>query len=204
MKKILISSSIFLVILVSTAVIGWANVEQKLFMPIIFKDGVYYDTPTPTNTATPTVTKTPKPPTPTPTVTPTIIVAEGGNSCVYALGAGRNSDGSTSIGGLVPSICSYLVPYQVQMDGQLLIVKAERIKYDTWGCQEGDFGYWPPIDYPCPPPPEDELFDEWGRILWGDIDFITIDNSYKIVCGYCEECGEPYTTNCVNVYIPKD
>jgi len=192
-KKTSIIVILFVLFLFLTAAIVETVYENLVYMPLVLKQGT---------TPTPTVTKTPKPPTPTPTVTPTIIVAEGGNSCVYALGAGRNSDGSTSIGGLVPSICSYLVPYQVQMDGQLLIVKAERIKYDTWGCQEGDFGYWPPIDFSCPPPPADELFDEYGRILWGDIDFITVDNSYKIVCGYCEECGEPYTTNCVNVYIP--
>jgi len=178
--------------------IGAAQVEHQLFMPMVFCENC----PPP-----PTATKTPKPPTPTPTVTPTAILAEGGNSCVYALGAGRNSDGSTSIAGLVPSVCSYLVPYQVQMDGRLLIVKAERVKTDTWGCEQDDFGplvQWPPIDYPCPPPPEDELFDEYGRILWGDLDIIRLENSYKIICGYCEECGEPFTTNCIEVYIPKD
>ena len=102
----------------------------------------------------------------------------------------------------MPSVCSYLVPYQVQQDGTLLIVKAERIKTDTYGCEEDDFGpgiTWPPVDYDCPPPPEDELFDEYGRILWGDLDLITLPNTYKIVCGYCEECGEPYTVNCVDV-----
>jgi len=184
--------------------IGAAQVEHQLFMPMVFCENC---PPPPTVTPTPTATNTPKPPTPTPTVTPTAILAEGGNSCVYALGAGRNSDGSTSMAGLVPSVCSYLVPYQVQMDGQLLIVKAERVKTDTWGCEQDDFGplvQWPPIDYPCPPPPEDELFDEYGRILWGDLDIIRLENSYKIICGYCEECGEPFTTNCIEVYIPKD
>jgi len=201
MKKILISSSIFLVILVSTAVIGWAEVGHQLFMPMVFCENC---PPPPTITPTPTVTKTPKPPTPTPTNTPTYIPAEGGNSCVYVDYAWRNSDGSTTIAGLVPSICSYMVEYDVQGGGTLLIVNAERIKTDTYGCMEGDFGYWPPIDYPCPPPPDDELRDEWGRILWGDFETLTHPDSFQKVCGYCAECGYPYTRNCVEVYNPKD
>jgi len=88
------------------------------------------------------------------------------------------------------------------MDGQLLIVRAERIKTDTWGCMEGDFGYWPPIDYSCPPP--EQIFDEWGAILWGDTEYLRLPNSYKYVCGYCAECDPPYTTNCEEVYVPKD
>jgi len=180
---------------------GYGSGALSLYMPIVFKDGVYYDTPTPT------VTKTPKPTPLPPTPTPTYVVAEGGNSCVWVLGAGRNSDGSTSIASLVPSVCSYLVPYDVQMDGQLLIVRAERIKTDTYGCMEGDFGplvEWPPVDGDCPPPPEDELFDEYGRILWGDFYITTYENSYKYVCGYCAECDPPYTTSCETVYIPKE
>jgi len=193
-KKTSIIVILFVLFLFLTAAIVETVYENLVYMPLVLKQGT---------TPTPTVTKTPKPPTPTPTNTPTYIPAEGGNSCVYVMGAGRNSDGSTSIGGIVPSICSKLVPYDVQMDGQLLVVRAERIKTDTWGCQEGDFGYWPPIDYPCPPPPEDELFDEYGRILWGDFEFVTYPNSYKYICGYCAECDPPYTTNCVEVYIPK-
>ena len=179
------------------------------FMPLIFKDGVYYDTPTPTPTLTPTATKTPKPPTPTPTATPTYILAEGGNSCAYIIAAGRSADGGTGMGALVPSVCSYLVPYQVQQDGTLLIVKAERIKTDTYGCQEDDFGplvKWPPIDYDCPPPSLDidDLIDpNTGMILWGDLDLLVVPNSYQIVCGYCEECDDPHTVNCVEVVKPE-
>lgn len=177
---------------------------NKEYMPMIFKN---YPKPTPTPTLVPTKTSTPRPTEVPPTPTPTYVVAEGGNSCVYALGAGRNSDGSTSMALLLPSVCSYPVIHDVQLDGQLVVVRAERIKTDTYGCMEGDFGplvTWPPIDGDCPPPPEDQLFDEWGRILWGDLDVFTLPNSYKIVCGYCAECEPPYTTNCVNVYIPKD
>jgi len=190
------------VVLLITASIVFANMTYESYLPLVLDGGVYYDTPTPSATVTPTATRTPKPPTETPTPTPTVIVAEGGNSCAYILGAGKSADGGTGIGALVPSVCSYLVPYQVQQDGTLLVVKAERIKTDTWGCEEGDFGpgvTWPPTDYDCPPPPKEELFDEFGRILWGDLDLITLPNTYKIVCGYCEECGPPYTVNCVEV-----
>ena len=80
--------------------------------------------------------------------------------------------------------------------GNLLIVQAERIKTDTYGCMEGDFGYWPPIDYPCPPPviPPDPF-----ETVWGDIQTLDVERSAAIVCGYCEECGDPYTLNCKEV-----
>jgi len=201
MKRVI--GLLIFVLLLATGVT--AAQQETLYMPLVFKNGVLYDTPTPTVTATPTKTATPKPPTPTPTATPTLVQAEGGNSCVYVDFAWRNSDGSTTIAGLVPSVCSYMTQYDVQAGGTLLIVKANRIKTDTYGCEESDFGplvEWPPVDSDCPPPPEDELRDEWGRILWGDFETLTHPNSYQVVCGYCEECGYPYTVNCVDVYNP--
>jgi hypothetical protein len=57
------------------------------------------------------------------------------------------------------------------------------------------------VDYDCPPPEdiEDLIDPNTGMILWGDLDMLVLENSYKIVCGYCEECGPPYTVNCIEV-----
>lgn len=205
MKNIIVGTALLVFVgIVLAPLTPLASTGFDYFMPLVFYDS-YHGVPTPTPTATATLTSTPKPtktPEPPPTPTPTPILAEGGNSCVYILGAGKSADGGTGMGALVPSVCSYLVPYDVQQDGQLLVVKAERIKTDTWGCYEWQFGpgvSWPPVDYPCPPPEGDLIDPNTGQILWGDIDLLVVENSYKIVCGYCEECGPPYTVNCEEV-----
>lgn len=184
---------------------SFAYSENNLHMPLVFKDGVYYDTPTPTATLEPTPTKTPKPPEPTPTATPTRTLREGANTCGVALGAGINPfDGGTDVGALVPGLCSFVEFYQEQLGGTVLVVKANGIKIDTWGCMEGDFGSWPPDESDCPP--VEPFFDDYGRILWGDIEITHFENSYQKVCFFCDEedCGNPTNTyNCVEVHRPK-
>jgi len=195
MKNVLL---ILLVVLLGFGVLAASQVEYVTYMPLAMKSGYYPGVPTFTPTPDPTATKTPRPPTPTPTATPTYVWAEGGNTCVHMDGAVRDkSTGGVIAGGLVPSLCSHMIVHDTQQDGKLVILRAIRIKTDTWGCEEGDFGYWPPIDFPCPSP--DDPISEWGQILWGDYDVIKLDNSAQTVCGYCEECGEPYTRNCVEV-----
>jgi hypothetical protein len=196
---VLVFSILCIVVVISTV---QAGNEHRAHMPLVFDDGVYYDTPVPTATPTATPTKTPRPPDPTPTATATVTIGEGG-SCVAVRGARRNViTGGILIDGLVPSVCSYMVidHWQDHPAGNLLVVRAERIKIDTPGCEQGDFGpgvAWPPVDDPCPP--VEPLVSEWGEILWGDIDLFNVERSAAIVCGYCEECGEPYTYNCVEV-----
>lgn len=209
MRKNKIWLLVLAVALIASITVTAVNADgelKKSFMPLIFKNG-YYPTVEPP-TPVPTVTNTPKPTEVPPTPTPTPILAEGGNSCVYILGSGITRDGGTGIGAIVPSVCSFMVKQDVQQDGQLLIVKALRIKTDTWGCQEGDFGplvTWPPTDYDCPPPEDvDDIIDpNTGQILWGDFEFESFPNSYQVVCGYCEECPEPHTVNCVEVQRPN-
>lgn len=202
MKKYKIFVPLMVIFLFLSAAMVEVVYENMVYMPLVFKDGYYYDTPTPTATLTPTATKTPKPPTPTPTATPTYIVAEGGNSCVYIWDAVRTVDGGTRVISQAPSVCSYLTIHSWQDHplGNLLIVKAERIKTDTYGCEEDDFGplvKWPPIDGVCPPPeiPPDPFSED----PWGDIETLTLERSAAIVCGYCEECGVPFTLNCKEV-----
>ena len=181
---------ILLVVLIGVGILAASQVEYLAYMPLVQDDS-----------PDPTATKTPRPPTPTPTATPTYVWAEGGNTCVHMDGAIKDkSTGGVIAGGLVPSVCSHMTVHDTQQDGQLVILRAIRIKTDTWGCRENDFGplvTWPPIDYPCPSP--DNPISEWGQILWGDYDVIELVNSAQTVCGYCLECGPPYTRNCVEV-----
>ena len=191
-------TAVVMIIVILLAILAFDIVRAEggwVFLPLIYRDAPVTPSPTPKPTRTPT---------PPPTPTPTYVLAEGGNTCAHILGAGRSAEGGTGMGALVPSVCSYLVPHDVQQDGQLLIVRAERIKTDTWGCQKSDFGplvVWPPVDHDCPPPEdiEDLIDPDTGMILWGDLDLLVVENSYKIVCGYCEECGPPYTVNCEEV-----
>lgn len=196
MKNILMV--LLVVLLGGSVLIGASTIEYTSYMPLI------YDASTdPPPTPTPPPTKTPKPPPPTPTPTPTYQWAEGGNTCAYIWAARDNPWGEGMITyAQVPSVCSILEVDRWEQGHTLLIVKAHRIKTDTYGCQQWDFGplvEWPPTDDVCPPPELPPPSDEWGRILWGDIeDLYTIDNA-KVICGYCEECEDPHTLNCVEI-----
>ena len=186
-------TTILLIILIGAGMLAAAEMQYTAYMPLVQDDSA-----DPTATPEPTHTNTPRPPTPTPTVTPFPVWDDSGNTCVHIDGAIKDKiSGNIIVGGVVPSVCSYMVVHDEQQDDSLVILKAIKIKTDTWGCEEGDFGYWPPIDFPCPPP--DEPISEWGQILWGDYDVIKIADSAQTVCGYCEECGPPYTSNCVEV-----
>ena len=183
---------ILLVILIAVGMLAAAEIQYSAYMPIVYN-----------SSADPKVTPeqpTPKPPTPTPTATPFPVWDESGNTCVHIDGAIKDKTGGVIVGGVVPSVCSLMVVHDWQQDGSLVVLKSIRIKTNTWGCMESDFGplvEWPPIDAACPPP--DEPISEWGQILWGDYDVIKIADSAQVVCGYCEECGPPYTSNCVEV-----
>jgi hypothetical protein len=185
MKKLL-TFTIPIIGILLIATVAWASVSHNLFMPVV------YDSRTPVPTAT--ATRTPRPPTPTPTATPTYIPAEGGNTCAHIWAASKTSDGIKAVA-QVPSVCAVLVVQDWQLDGQLVILRAERIKTDTWRCEQSDFGpiEWPPVDYPCPPP------DDLDPFTWGDIQSVELDKTAKYVCGYCEECEYPHTVNCVIV-----
>ena len=188
MKNFLV---ILLVILLTAVIlIAAGNVTYGLYMPIIHDDS-----------PDPTATPTPKPPTPVPTATPTTVWAEGGNTCAYVFSARDAYVGDgMKVSAQVPSVCSKLEIDRVEADGTLLVVRAKRIKTDTWGCRESDFGpyvTWPPIDSECPPSELPPPTDEWGRPLWGDYESLDVYFNTKFVCGYCAECGEPYTLNCV-------
>lgn len=202
MKKVQAIVFVIAALLLGVVIVS-ASSESVLYMPLVFKSGVYYDTPTPTVTPSPTVTRTPRPTPLPPTPTPTYQWAEGGNTCAYVWAARDNPWGEGMITyAQVPSVCSILEIVRWEQGHTLLIVKAKRIKTDTYGCMRDDFGplvEWPPTDDVCPPPELPPPSDEWGRILWGDIEeFYTIDNAKK-VCGYCEEClPPPLTLNCVD------
>ena len=187
---------ILLVILIGVGVLAASRVEHVAYMPLIYDASA-----DPTATPEPTATKTPKPPTPVPTATPTTVWAEGGNSCVYVFSSRDTAaNDGMKISSQVPSLCSKLVVDRVEGDGTLLVVRAVRIKTDTWGCRQEDFGpyaEWTPVDYPCPPPELPPPTDEWGRPLWGDYEGLTVYFNTKYVCGYCEECDPPYTLNCI-------
>ena len=204
--------AVFVVAALLVVVTSAGGEGSPLLMPLIFEGGHYPGAPTytPTSTSTSiptsTPTRTPKPPTaipPPPTATPTYVLREGANTCGVALGAGVNpEDGGTSLGSLVPGLCSFVEFYEEQLGGTVLVVKANGIKIDTWGCMEGDFGYWPPVESDCPP--EEPFFSEWGQILWGDLEIAHFENSYQAVCFHCAECdNETHTYNCVEVSRPS-
>ena len=184
---------ILLVILIGVGMLAAAEMQYTAYLPLVQDDSQ-------DPTATP-VPPTPKPPTPVPTATPTTVWAEGGNTCAYVFAARDAYVGDgMKVSAQVPSVCSKLVVERVEADGTLLVVRAKRIKTDTWGCRESDFGpyvTWPPIDNECPPPSLPPPTDEWGRPLWGDYESLDVLFNTKFVCGYCEECGEPFTLNCV-------
>ena len=74
-----------IVILLAMLAFDLARAEGGgVFLPLIYRDAPV----TPSPTLKPTRT-----PTPPPTPTPTPILAEGGNSCAYILGAGRSAEG---------------------------------------------------------------------------------------------------------------
>jgi hypothetical protein len=181
---------ILLVILIGVGILAAGQVEYLAYMPLIQDDS-----------PDPTATKTPRPPTPTPTATPTYVWAEGGNTCAYVFSARDWHTGSgMKVSAQVPSVCSVLEIERREGDGTLLVVKAHRIKTDTYGCRQSDFGpymTWPPVDSVCPPPELPPPTDEWGRPLWGDYESFDVPFNSKIVCGYCAECGAPFTLNCV-------
>ena len=184
MKNVLL---ILIAIVVGVGLLAASQIQHSVYLPV-----VYYDPPPSSST--------PKLPTPAPTVTPLPVWDENGNTCVHIAGAIKDRTGGVIVGGLVPSVCSHMVIHDWQQDGQLVVLKAVRIKTNTWGCLEGDFGplvTWPPIDAECPSP--DNPISEWGEILWGDYDVLKLVDSAQTVCGYCEECGPPYTRNCVDV-----
>ena len=180
--------TILLVILIGVGVIAAAEMQYTVYMPVVYNSGAV-------PTATPEPTHTP-----VPTATPTPMWDDSGNSCVHIDGAIKDKTAGIIVGGVVPSVCSYMVVHDWQLDKSLVILRAVRIKTNTWGCMQSDFGplvVWPPIDAACPPP--DNPISEWGQILWGDYDVIKIADSAQTVCGYCAECGPPYTSNCVEV-----
>ena len=178
---------ILIVILIGVGMLAASQVEHVVYMPLV------YD-----SSADPTATPEP---THTPTPTPAPVWDDSGNTCVHIDGAIKDKiSGSIIVGGVVPSVCSLMVVHDWQLDKSLVILKAIRIKTNTWGCMQSDFGplvTWPPVDAACPPP--DNPISEWGQILWGDYDVIKIADSAQTVCGYCAECGPPYTSNCVEV-----
>ena len=180
---------IIVILLAAVVVIAAGNVTYGLYMPLIYDASA-----DPTATPKP---PTPRPPTPTPTATPTETIAEGGNTCVHVFAARPSIDGyGTKISSQVPSVCSKLeVAWR---ESKMVVVKAYRLKTDTWGCQQSDFGdqvIWPPVDAPCPP--ADPIYDPWGFPLWGDYESMDLPYNVTTVCGYCFECGPPYTSNCV-------
>ena len=191
MRNVLI---VLLVILIGVGILAAEKMQYHAYLPLV------YDA-----SADPTVTPkppTPKPPTPTPTATPTTVWAEGGNTCAYVFSArDLRTDDGMKVSAQVPSVCSKLVVDRVEADGTLLVVRAKRIKTDTWGCRESDFGpyvTWPPTDDDCPPPSLPPPTDYYGRPLWGDYESLDVPFNTKVVCGYCYECGPPYTLNCVD------
>ena len=184
---------ILIVILIGVGILAAGQVEYRAYMPLIYDASA-----DPTATPEPTHTKTP---TPEPTATPTLVWAEGGNTCAYVFAARDAYVGDgMKVSAQVPSVCSKLVIDRVEADGTLLVVRAKRIKTDTWGCRPSDFGpyvTWPPTDDDCPPPSLPPPTDEWGRPLWGDYESLDVQFNTKFVCGYCAECDPPYTLNCV-------
>jgi hypothetical protein len=201
-RTILILLILLLFIVALGLELARAYSESAVYMPLIFKGGVYYDTPTPTVTLTPTPTRTPRPPTPTPTATPPYIRAEGGNTCVVALGSRYSEIGDgIKFSGQVPGLCSKLEVQREEYIGsyRLLVIKAYRIKTDTYGCRQSDFKEgipWPPVEDSCPPVLP--LYDEIGRPLWGAYESFETEKSAKVACGYDDTNPPTYTFNCVN------
>ena len=196
MKKLLLIL-IGIGVLVTIGLTAYDN-QRLVYMPLIFDAGVYYDTPTP---KPPTPTNTPRPPTPTPTATPTYIRAEGGNTCVVALGSRYSKTGDgIKFSGQVPGLCSKLEVqrFEYVSGGRLVVVKAYRIKTDTYGCRPSDFAEgipWPPVEDSCPPVLP--LYDEIGRPLWGDYESFETELDAKIACGYDDTNPPTDTFNCL-------
>ena len=205
MKKTTVLIFIAIVLFVGLAAATKLVELNKIYMPIVFGNGHYPGVPTYTPTVTHTPlppTKTPRLPTPTPTATPTYIHAESGNTCVVALGSRWSEEGDgIKFSGQAPGLCS---KFEVQrwewVDGKrLVVVKAYRIKTDTYGCRQSDFPEgipWPPVESSCPPVLP--LYDEMGRPLWGDYESFETEIDAKIACGYDESNPPTYTFSCVN------
>ena len=188
MKTKFVSAILFLVLLLVAffyATVASGNSDNSLYMPLVYHSPA--DTPTPE-------------PTPTPDGPPDYIWDETGESCAWIHSSRLSyvTDG-VKVSAQVPSVCSKLVIHSDQVDG-LVIVKSRRIKTNTYGCMQSDFGplvEWPPVDDECPPSELPPPTDEWGRPLWGDYESVDLNKTYKTVCGYCEECDPPHTLNCV-------